>query len=84
MDENLKMIWTNCLAFMRDNLSALEETSDLKKLENSFDLLFNNVYPLSLIDGNLTLVVPSEFYKEYIEDNYLPLLSDALNRYIGK
>ena len=69
---------------MRDNLSALEETSDLKKLENSFDLLFNNVYPLSLIDGNLTLVVPSEFYKEYIEENYLPLLSAALKRYIGK
>lgn len=84
MDENLKMIWANCLVFMRDNLSALEETSDLKKLENSFDLLFNNVYPLSLIDGNLTLVVPSEFYKEYIEENYLPLLSAALKRYIGK
>lgn len=84
MDDNLKIIWGNCLIFMRDNLAALEENSDLKKLENSFDLLFNSVYPLSLIDGNLTLLVPSEFYKEYIEENYLPLLSAALKRYIGK
>lgn len=84
MDENLKMIWRDCLIFMRDNLAVLEENSDLKKLESSFDLLFNSVYPLSLIDSNLTLVVPSEFYKEYIEENYLPLLSAALKRYIGK
>lgn len=84
MEENLKMIWGNCLLFMRDNLAALEESSDLKKLENSFDLLFDRVYPLSLVEGNLTLLVPSDFYKEYIEENYLSLLSAALKKYIGK
>lgn len=84
MDENLKMIWGNCVLFMRDNLAALEEGSDLKKLESSFDLLFDRVYPLSLVDGNLTLLVPSDFYKEYIEENYLSLLSSSLRRYIGK
>ena len=84
MDQNLKMIWENCLLFMRDNLSSLEESSDLKKLEGSFDLLFDKVQPLSLVEGNLTLLVPSDFYKEYIEDNYLSLLSVALKKYIGK
>ncbi len=84
MDQNLKMIWENCLLFMRDNLSSLEENSDLKKLEGSFDLLFDKVQPLSLVEGNLTLLVPSDFYKEYIEDNYLSLLSVALKKYIGK
>lgn len=84
MDENLKIIWGNCVIFMRDNLAALEEGSDLKKLESSFDLLFDRVYPLSLVDGNLTLLVPSDFYKEYIEENYLSLLSSALRKYIGK
>ena len=63
MDQNLKMIWENCLLFMRDNLSSLEESSDLKKLEGSFDLLFDKVQPLSLVEGNLTLLVPSDFYK---------------------
>jgi chromosomal replication initiator protein len=29
-------------------------------------------------------MVPSDFYKEYIEDNYLSLLSAALKKNIGK
>jgi hypothetical protein len=37
MDENLMMIWQKCLQFMRDNLNAAEDNSDLKKLEKSFD-----------------------------------------------
>lgn len=84
MNENLTYIWEQCLQFMRDNLNAAEENSDLKKLENSFDLLFDKVQPVSLIDNNLTLMVPSDFYKEYIEDNYLSLLSASLKKYIGK
>ncbi len=84
MDENLTIIWEKCLTFMRDNLNAAEDNTDLKKLENSFDLLFDNVQPVSLISNNLTLLVPSDFYKEYIEDNYLSLLSAALKKNIGK
>ena len=84
MDENLMMIWQKCLQFMRDNLNAAEDNSDLKKLEKSFDLLFDKVQPISLVDNNLTLMVPSDFYKEYIEDNYLSLLSAALKKNIGK
>ncbi len=84
MDENLVMIWDRCLQFMRDNLNAAEDNTDLKKLENSFDLLFDKVQPISLVNNNLTLLVPSDFYKEYIEDNYLSLLSAALKKNIGK
>ena len=69
---------------MRDNLNAAEDNTDLKKLENSFDLLFDNVQPVSLVNNNLTLLVPSDFYKEYIEDNYLSLLSAALKKNLGK
>jgi chromosomal replication initiator protein len=84
MNENLMLIWENCLQFMRDNLNAAEEQSDLKKLESSFNLLFEKVQPVSLLDNNLTLLVPSDFYKEYIEDNYLSLLSASLKKNIGK
>lgn len=84
MDQNLSMIWDRCLSFMRDNLNAAEDNVDLKKLEKSFDLLFDRVEPLSLVNHNLTLLVPSDFYKEYIEDNYLSLLSAALRKNIGK
>lgn len=69
---------------MRENLNATEDATDLKRLENSFDLLFTKVQPINLVDNNLTLMVPSDFYKEYIEDNYLSLLSAALKKYIGK
>ncbi len=84
MDDNLTLVWGRCLQFMRDNLNAAEDSSDLKKLENSFDLLFDNVQPVSLVNNNLTLLVPSDFYKEYIEDNYLSLLSAALKKNIGR
>jgi chromosomal replication initiator protein len=83
MDQNLGLIWERCLKFMRDNLSAAEN-EDVKKLEHSFDLLFDKVEPLSLVNHNLTLLVPSDFYKEYIEENYLALLSSALKKNIGK
>ncbi len=84
MDQDLSLIWERCLQFMRDNLNATEDNDDLKKLEKSFDLLFEKVEPISLVNHNLTLLVPSDFYKEYIEDNYLSLLSAALRKYIGK
>lgn len=84
MDQDLSLIWEKCLQFMRDNLNAAEDNDDLKKLEKSFDLLFDKVQPVSLVNGNLTLLVPSDFYKEYIEDNYLSLLSAALRKNIGK
>lgn len=69
---------------MRDNLNAAEDNDDLKKLEKSFDLLFDKVQPVSLVNHNLTLLVPSDFYKEYIEENYLSLLSAALRKNFGK
>lgn len=84
MNENLVLIWDKCLQFMRDNLNAVEDHAELKKLENAFDLLFDKVNPVSLVENNLTLLVPSDFYKEYIEDNYLSLLSAALKKNIGK
>ena len=84
MDRNLETMWENCLFFMRDNLASSEEGSDLKKLEDSFALLFDKVRPLSFVDGNLTLGVPSNFYKEYIEEHYISLLSVALKKYFGK
>ena len=43
-----------------------------------------DVYKRQLLSNNLTLLVPSDFYKEYIEDNYLSLLSAALKKNIGK
>lgn len=80
MEQNITLIWDNCLSFMRDNLNSIEEKEGVNKLDDSFDLLFSKVKPVSLLDKNLTLQVPSDFYREYIEDNYLSLLSAALKK----
>mgnify|MGYP003586717545 CR=1 FL=1 len=71
MNDNLVLIWDRCLQFMRDNLNAAEDNSDLKKLQNSFDLLFDKVQPISLVNNNLTLLVTREFYKDKIQDEYM-------------
>lgn len=83
MDRNITLIWDNCLRFMRDNLNSIEDKEG-SSLNDSFELLFAKVRPISLVDKNLTLQVPSDFYREYIEDNYLSLLSAALRKNIGK
>ena len=44
MDQNLGLIWERCLKFMQNNLSASEHED--KKLEHSFDLLFDRVQPV--------------------------------------
>ncbi|QCX53714.1 chromosomal replication initiator protein DnaA [Elizabethkingia sp. JS20170427COW] len=84
MEQDITIVWDNCLRFMRDNLNSIEEKEGISKLDDSFTLLFSKVKPLSLVEKNLTLQVPSDFYKEYIEDNYLSLLSAALKKNIGK
>ncbi|WKS94688.1 chromosomal replication initiator protein DnaA [Riemerella columbina] len=83
MEQDLPLVWQKCLQFMKDNLNANED-EDLGNLKGSFHSMFDYVYPLSLVDYNLTLAVPSNFYKEYIETNYIALLSSALKKYIGK
>ena len=71
MNDNLVLIWDRCLQFMRDNLNAAEDNSDLKKLQNSFDLLFDKVQPIYLVNNNLTLLDTREFYKDKIQDEYM-------------
>ncbi|ADQ81183.1 chromosomal replication initiator protein DnaA [Riemerella anatipestifer] len=84
MEQDLFIIWDRCLQFMKDNLNAMEQGDAMGKLGSSFHLLFDRVQPISLVNNNLTIGVPSDFYKEYIEENYLPLLSAALRKNIGK
>lgn len=83
MEQDLLIVWQKCLQFMKDNLNA-NESENLNELESSFHFIFDRVYPISLVDFNLTLGVPSNFYKEYIEEHYISLLSSALRKYIGR
>ena len=61
--------WQQCLRILRDNLTA-----------SAFRIWFAPVEPLSFENGVLTLQVSSEYVVEYIEENYISLLSSAIRR----
>lgn len=85
--EDLSFLWFKCVEFMRSNLKVDNASTPHLTIENmykSFDFIFNKVEAISLQDNHLTLSVPNDFCKEYIEDNYLEELSLALRTYIGK
>jgi chromosomal replication initiator protein len=76
--------WQSCLQFMRDNINAIEDMASQQKLEKSFASIFEAVQPLSMNGQELTLLVPSDFYREYIEEHYLSLFAAGLKRFFGK
>ncbi|MBQ0024425.1 MAG: chromosomal replication initiator protein DnaA [Bacteroidales bacterium] len=73
MDElNYAEVWARCLEIIKDNLPV-----------ESFKTWFGPIKPIGLVDGVLTIEVPSDFWREYIEENFLDILSKALRREIG-
>ncbi len=66
-------LWNNCLAFIKDNID-----------EDAFNTWFKPLVPIALKGNTLKIQVPSKFYYEWIEENYLQLLKIALNKNLGK
>lgn len=66
-------VWANCLSIIRDNID-----------ETPYRTWFQPIRSVSLEGQTLTVEVPSEFFKEYIEEHYLSLLYSVLQREIGK
>ena len=65
-------VWNNCLNFIRQNIEPQQ-----------FNVWFTPIVPLSLEDNMLTVEVPSEFFREYLEDAYLNILKAALKKELG-
>ncbi|MBR6423473.1 MAG: chromosomal replication initiator protein DnaA [Bacteroidales bacterium] len=65
-------VWNRCLDILRDNLN-----------EDTFKTWFGPIKPISLSEQRLTIEVPSDFWREYIEEHFLPILSKILRREIG-
>ena len=70
--ENHIAVWTRCLEILKDNLN-----------EDTFKTWFGPIKPISLDEHRLTIEVPSDFWREYIEEHFLDLLSKVLRREIG-
>ena len=48
-----------------------------------FTTWFKPVRPVSLVDSTLTVEVPSDFFREYLEEIYLDVIKKTLKRVIG-
>lgn len=72
MQKSHLQLWEECRKIIRDNLPA-----------EQFDAWFEPIASLGFDDGKLMLAVPSEFYSEYIETNYLSILGPTLRRVYG-
>ena len=65
-------VWNNCLNFIQQNIDPKQ-----------FAVWFRPIKPVSLADSTLTLEVPSEFFREYLEGAYLEILKAALKKELG-
>ncbi len=72
MEKNVQQLWTECLHILRDNLTP-----------TVFTTWFAPIQALSFENNILVLQVKSQFIVEYIEENYLTLLSKVLFRMFG-
>ncbi len=73
MNSTLKTKWNKCLEFIRDNVE-----------EKIFNTWFADITALKHEGNTLTIQVKSNFVYEFIEANYLELLSQTLTKFIGK
>ncbi len=65
-------VWNNCLNFIQQNIDPKQ-----------FSVWFRPIRPVSLVESTLTLEVPSEFFREYLEDAYLDILKASLKKELG-
>lgn len=74
MDNTPSTLWDKCLLLIKENVS-----------EQQYKTWFNPIKFESFNEATRTLIiqVPSNFFVEYLEENYLSLLTKVLTRYFG-
>ncbi len=66
--------WKKCLDIIRDNINN----------QQSFKTWFEPIVPLKLVGEEITIQVPSQFFYEWIEENYYTLLKRTIIDVIGR
>lgn len=65
-------VWENCLSIISQIIEP-----------QKFDTWFRPIKPVSLVGSALTLEVPSDFFREYLDNVYLELVKATIKRVIG-
>ncbi len=65
-------IWENCLRIIKDNVPFI-----------SYRTWFEPIVPIKLDNDILTIQVPSPFFYEYLEEQYIDILRKTLRKELG-
>jgi len=72
MNKEYQKVWNNCLRVIKDNVPAI-----------SYRTWFEPIVPLKVEDNVLTIQVPSPFFYEYLEEQYIDILKKTLRNELG-
>ncbi len=72
MRKSFDKVWGNCLAIIKDNIPY-----------QSFKTWFEPIVPIKLENNVLTILVPSQFFYEWLEEHYISLLKKTLRKELG-
>ncbi len=65
-------VWNNCLKIIKDVIPA-----------ESYETWFLPIKAVSLENDTFTMEVPSDFFREFLEEHFIDFISKALKREIG-
>ena len=72
MKEAAEKVWSRCLEFIKDNIT-----------EQPFNTWFVPIVPVELEGNALKIKVPSRFFYEWLEENFISLLKSAMTFTLG-
>ncbi|CEN51357.1 Chromosomal replication initiator protein DnaA [Capnocytophaga canimorsus] len=72
MNNSAENVWKNCLVFIKDNID-----------DRAYETWFAPIVPIRLKENSLTIQVPSRFFMEWLDTNYVSLLKLAVTRELG-
>lgn len=72
MDNKHQTAWENCLEIIRDNVPG-----------SSYRTWFEPIVPVKLKNNVLTIQVPSAFFYEYLEEQFIDILKKTLRMVLG-
>ena len=72
MYQDCQTVWKSCLRLIRNQIG-----------EQSYNTWFAPIVPQNLENNVLTIQVPSQFFYEWLEENYVHLLKQAIDTELG-
>jgi chromosomal replication initiator protein len=72
-EPDIRTVWQDCLKVIANHVS-----------EHNFETWFRPIIPFKFSNKKLVIQVPSQFFYEYLENNFVSVLRKALDYSIGK